>query len=167
MSEGYDGPLPTMRPVDRPYWKAGTAGELRLQRCSDCGKWRFPPADLCPNCLSERYAWEQASGTGTLWAWVVIHREYFSSFRGKIPYNVAFIQLDEGPYLMSSIVGTEPADLAVGDRVEVLFERADADIAIPRFRTAEAGLWRNSSRWWTSGTAMRSSRSTGRRSETR
>jgi uncharacterized OB-fold protein len=63
-----------------------------------------------------------------------MHNEYFASFHDDIPYNVAFIALDEGPFMMSNVVDAAPDALAVGRRVEVTFNPVTEDFAIPRFR---------------------------------
>ena len=132
----YDKPLPRLTPLNRPFFEAAKRGELALQRCNRCGQRWFPPAANCPNCLSTDVDWAPASGRGRLWSWIVMHQKYFPSFAGELPYNVAFIQLEEGPFLMSSIVGAKPDALRSDVPVEVVFEDATDDIAIPKFRLA-------------------------------
>ena len=134
MSETYSKPLPKPRPIDEPYWEGMAAGELRLQQCTNCARWRFPPAELCPNCLSGEYEWKAALGTATLWSWIVMHREYFASFHDDIPYNVAFVRLDEGPFMMSNVVGVAPEELTVDARLQVTFDAVTDEFTIPRFR---------------------------------
>ena len=45
-------PLPRITPLTRPFWEGCRAGELRLQRCTSCGDYRFFPAEGCPRCKS-------------------------------------------------------------------------------------------------------------------
>lgn len=128
-------PLPRVREIDRPYWEACRRGELRLQRCVDCHEWRFPPEPRCPKCLSTDYTWELTSGKGTVWSWIVMHRQYFAGLAEQLPYNVALIRLDEGPLMMSNV--DAPNDELVCDMpVEVFFEVISDEFTFPRFRSA-------------------------------
>jgi len=54
------------------------------------------------------------------------------------PYVIAIVELAEGPRLMTNLVGVEadPAKIAIGMPVEVVFEDVSAEIALPRFRPA-------------------------------
>lgn len=131
-AETYPALLPDVTDANRPYWDGCRAGELRLQVCDDCGTHRFPDSAVCPNCLSGRAQWRAVSGRGRVWSWITMHQRYFAAFADEVPYNVAFIHLDEGPYLMSSLVEV-PEDLRVDEPVEVVFEAVPGDRVIPRF----------------------------------
>lgn len=131
-------PLPRVRGVDTPYWEATARGEFRLQRCSDCGTWRFPPSEVCPACLSEAYSWDEVSGRATLWSWVIFHQIYFKGFADEIPYAVAFVELEEGPYMVTNVVESHIDSLAVGTPLEVVLERAQGEYVLPRFRVVQA-----------------------------
>jgi uncharacterized OB-fold protein len=133
----YTKPLPTTTRLNGPFLEGTKQGELRLQRCEACDECWFPPSTSCPRCLSTRYRWEAASGRGTLWSWIVMHQVYFKSFKDDVPYVVAFVKLAEGPFMMSTIVGT-PAALRCDAPVEVTFEDATDEIAVPKFRIVEA-----------------------------
>ena len=56
-------------------------------------------------------------------------------FRGRVPYAVAWIDLDEGPRLLSNVVGVvDPAkDIKIGQRVMVEWEAHD-ELSLPLFR---------------------------------
>ncbi len=73
------------------------------------------------------------SGTGELLSYIIIHRGYHPYWALRVPYNVAFIQLDEGLRMFSNIVGTPNDKLAVGQRVKVAFEQRDEDLVVPVF----------------------------------
>jgi uncharacterized OB-fold protein len=92
-------------------------GALRFQRCDDCGYVRFPVATICPECLSTSFTWARDSGEGTVWSYCVYHRAFDAAFRGAVPYNVALVELDSGPRMISNVLQIERADLRVGLRV--------------------------------------------------
>lgn len=127
---------PTVNDVNRPFWEACARGELRLQRCGSCGRLRYPAAIVCPECLSAEAEWQAVSGRGKVFSFVVFHRAYHPAWEGRVPYNVALIELDEGPILLSNVVGVDNARLAVGLDVRIAFERLDEALSIPVFAPA-------------------------------
>lgn len=127
-------PLPVISDFNRPFWEAAHCHELRLQRCNSCGKVWAPNGPVCPHCFSEDYKWHKLSGRGKIASWVVFHKLYHPSFARELPYNVAFVELQEGPRLIANIVGIENADLKIGMPVEVVFEDVNEKISIPKFR---------------------------------
>src|SRR5262249_22657839 len=110
--------------------------QLALPRCAECGRFRYPPAPICPQCLSDRCEWATVSGRGTVTTFVIFHQRYFPSFAVDIPYNVVQVQLDEGPRLTANLVGVANAESSVGMRVQVVFDDVTADVTLPRFRRA-------------------------------
>jgi uncharacterized OB-fold protein len=92
-------------------------GGLRFQKCDDCGYVRFPVATICPECLSTSFTWASDTGVGTIWSYCIYHRAFDAAFRGAVPYNVALVELDSGPRMISNILQIERADLRVGLRV--------------------------------------------------
>jgi uncharacterized OB-fold protein len=120
--------------LDEEYWEACARRELRLQRCSECARWRFPASANCPQCLSRGYEWRQVSGRGTVWSWIRMHRPYFPAMKDRLPYLVALISLEEGPRIMSTVVGTD--EVACDMPVAVDFEEIAGNL-LPVFRPAE------------------------------
>ena len=134
MNQPVAKPLPSISDFNRPFWDGARHHELRLQRCSDCRKVWAPNGPVCPFCFSSNYRWEKLSGRGKIASWVVFHKLYHPGFAQDLPYNVAFIELAEGPRLISNVVGARNEELRIGMPVEVVFEDVSADISIPRFR---------------------------------
>ena len=129
-------PLPAIIALERPYWDHARAHRLALQKCSRCGTFRFPASPVCAECDCDAYQWTPTSGTGQVVSWVVFHRSYFASFAAEVPYNVALVQLDEGPVMCTNIVDVDNAALRSGMRVSVFFDDVSADFSIPKFRPA-------------------------------
>lgn len=126
------GPVPhASSPVSSPFWQGCQTGELRYQRCADCGQSNFPPTEHCRECLSHELRWEQSGGVGEVYSWTVVHRPVTAEFAP--PYAPAIVTLDEGYQMLTNIVGVAPNELAVGMRVRVQFHAVGADVTLPYF----------------------------------
>ena len=140
MSE-YRKPLPTITDENRGFWEGAKQGKLTMQKCGECGHIRYPISHVCPDCLSYEFAWTPLSGRGEVFSYVVFHQLYNKAFADDIPYNVAMVQLEEGPRMFSNIVDVDSNDgdaVTIGDKIEVVFEQATPEIAIPKFRLRQA-----------------------------
>ena len=124
--------LPPITEANRAFWEGTLAGELRLQY-GDSGTPRYPESPVDPVTLDANFEWRKVSGRATLWSWIVMYQKYFPAFADKVPYLVAFVQLDEGPYMISTIVDP-PEQLECGMPLEVVFERVAQDRVIPKFK---------------------------------
>ena len=102
---------------DGQMWASMARGRLELQRCADCDRFRYPPAPVCPDCLSARAAWTPVSGKGNILSWVVFHRKYFDDH--PPPYNCVAVRLQEGPIIVTRLRGPEPAGSWIGAAVEL------------------------------------------------
>jgi uncharacterized OB-fold protein len=128
-------PLPLPDEASQPFFDAAMKGTLMIMRCLDCGTARTPSRSHCDNCLSDRFEWEQASGRGKVHTFGVMHQKYHPAFFPELPYNLAVVELDEGPRLSTNLVGVKNEEIRVGMPVVVDFEKYD-DVAIPKFRPA-------------------------------
>jgi hypothetical protein len=95
----------------------------------------FYPRPLCPACLSRRVRWVDASGRGRLHTFVINHRPP-RGFPVAAPFVIGIVELEEGPRMMSHIVGVtpDPAALRCDMPLEVVFEDLTAEITLPKFR---------------------------------
>lgn len=130
-------PLPEATPETKEFWEGTKRGELRIQRCRACGKAYFYPRPFCPHCSSRDVEWFTASGRGTLYSYVINHRPA-RGFEDMAPYVIAVVELEEGPRMMTNIVGVEakPENLPIDMPVQVTFEQESDDITLPLFRPA-------------------------------
>jgi uncharacterized OB-fold protein len=124
---------PEVTATSQGFWEGTKKGELRLLTCGACGTRRFPETPVCPKCLAEEATWEPVSGRGRLWSWIVMHQKAFPSYLDQIPYLVAFIELDEGHFMISTIVDP-PADIQCDLPVQVEFLQLDDERSAPVFR---------------------------------
>ena len=126
-------PPPERNALNTPYWDSLAAGALSFQRCSNCGHAWLPVRSECPHCLGADWRWETAAGGARLISWVVYHTAFHPAFAGRLPYTVAVVELDEGPRLISNLVGADPArPLAIEQRLRLVIED-ESGTAVPRF----------------------------------
>jgi uncharacterized OB-fold protein len=127
-------PRPAPDAETEPFWAACRRHELRIQRCGQCGAWRFPPRPRCPECRSPDSSWERTSGWASIASWTLCYPPVLPAFAHRVPYNAIVVELDEGPFMVSNLVDYEQADLAVGRAVEVTFTDVDDEFTLPQFR---------------------------------
>lgn len=125
-----------MPEIDPRYRAGAAAGQLRVQQCPICRFLRFPPASLCPRCLTPSDEWVAISGRGVIWSWIRMHRQYFADGRRPVPYTVVMVQLNEGPMMISAIEGRDDG-LRCGQPVTAV-AADDGSGPLPRFRLATA-----------------------------
>jgi len=125
-------PVPT--PETLPFWEGCRKGELRLQRCAACGQVQFPPQSFCAACLGENLTWFKAVGRGTVLSYTVVHWSPNPAYAADAPYVLALIALEEGPRMLTNIIGAPPGEVRIGIAVTVTFENCSPEIALPKFR---------------------------------
>lgn len=126
-------PEPPFDDDTAPYWRAAARGELLLPRCTVCRAYVWYPRPLCPVDLSP-VEWTRASGLGVVYSHTTVHRGE-RAFAGADPFVLAYVELDEGPRIMTNVVGCDPAEVRIGRAVRAIFEPVDGvqDVALPRF----------------------------------
>lgn len=128
-------PLPSLdEPDTGEFWRKTKDKVLGYQHCDDCGTVVFYPRRHCTGCLGSTLTWQASAGEGTIYTFSVVRQSYHPFFRTRVPYAVAWIDLDEGPRILSNITGvTDPGvELSVGQRVRVAWEEHET-LSIPLF----------------------------------
>lgn len=125
-------PIPTRE--TQPYWDGCKQHELRIQKCAACGHYQFYPRLYCTACMSDQVEWVGTLGRGKVLSFTIVYRPVTQAFAADVPYIVALITLDEGPQMMSNIVGCAPEKVHIGMLVEVTFEDWTEEISVPKFR---------------------------------
>ena len=129
--------LPQPTPETQHFWDGCNAGELRLQRCCSCSRSYFPPRPFCPHCSNREVETFKASGKATLYSYVINHRPRPDV--GTEPHSIAVVTLEEGPRMMTNIVGCAqtPEALQLDMPLEVTFEQQNEEITLPFFKPAD------------------------------
>jgi uncharacterized OB-fold protein len=137
-SETPDYLLPHPTPEDREFWEGARRGELRIQRCSTCGKHQHYPRLLCAHCGSEALEWVTASGLGTLYSFTVIRQNGVPPFTERVPFVVAMVDLDEdGARILAALPSIDPGDVVIGMRLRATFRPAGDEFGFVDFEPAE------------------------------
>jgi uncharacterized OB-fold protein len=126
-------PLPEPTPLSQPYWDALRQGRLTFQRCRHCSHAWLPPRAECPHCLEAEWDWTTASGKGRVVSWVVYHHAYHEAFRDRLPYNVALVELDEGPRLITNIINPDHGGGIKAERAVQLHIEDEHGVALAKF----------------------------------
>ena len=128
--------LPTRPPRRNPetaaFWDACAEGRLSIPRCDECAEFIWYPRRFCPFCGSRSVTYTDVSGRGTVYTFTIMRRGD-GPFRPLAPYVLAYVRLDEGPVVMTNIVGVDPESVEIGQQVAVVWEPAGETDNIPRF----------------------------------
>lgn len=130
----YDKPLPAPNLDSKPFWDGCKEHELRFQKCRDCGLVRWPASIICPYCYSTDTEWIVAGGRGKVYTFGIFHEVYHPAFEDKVPYVTASVELEEGPRLMTNIVGCSPEEVRCDMPVEVVWDDVTEEFTLPKFK---------------------------------
>lgn len=103
-----------------PVWDAAARGRLVVQECRRCHNRQWTPQPACRACLSEDLGWCECSGAGTVYSYTVVHRSPDPD-RFAVPYVLAIVEVEEGPYLLSRLVADPTRPPAIGSAVRAVF----------------------------------------------
>ncbi len=118
---------PVLNPGDENYFNAAGGGRLLLKSCRACGEIHHYPRSLCPFCWSADLEWMDSVGTGQIYTYSVTRRG------AGAPYCIAYVTLDEGPVVLTNIVGVDLDTVRIGQRVKVLFRTSEGGMSVPMF----------------------------------
>ncbi|MHB8464464.1 MAG: Zn-ribbon domain-containing OB-fold protein [Acidimicrobiales bacterium] len=126
--------IPEIGADNAPFWAAAADDRLVLPWCRSCNTAIWYPRTICPTCHGRDIEWREASGRGVIHSFTVSYRGT-GPWAEHVPYLIAYVELDEGPRVLTNIVGAVPHEVRIGDPVEAIFEPA-GDTRILRFRPA-------------------------------
>jgi uncharacterized OB-fold protein len=135
MAREIEHPRPVADWETRGYWEGAGRHELVLQRCKSCGAVQHRPRAQCAKCLGaiEHFV---ASGRGTVYTFTVTEQNQAPPFRDAVPYVLAYVELEEGPRVLTNVVGCAPDEVRIGLPVRAEFRTAADAFGVPVFRPA-------------------------------
>lgn len=130
-------PLPRFpEPDTEPYWRATSEHRLLYRVDPDTGEVVSSTRRQSGHPTDSNPQWRESAGIGTIYTFTVIRQHGQSYFRTRVPYVVAFVDLDEGFRILTEIAA-DPATVRIGQRVRVDWEDHD-DLSVPIFGLAES-----------------------------
>ena len=132
-SSGLPTGTPPVNLETQAFWDATAEHRFLLRRCTACGFAIWYPRALCPDCGSVDTEWVEASGRGTIYTFSTTRRGQ-GRWRDVTPYVLAYVELEEGPRVLTNIVGADPDTLRIGQAVEVTWDDTGEGPALYRFR---------------------------------
>ena len=92
----------------KEYLTALTENRLLGLKCQDCGFITTPPRLACRKCGGQETEIVELSGKGKIVTFTAV---YISAEKqkGKTPFLVVMVELDEGPWIMGNLSGVDPA----------------------------------------------------------
>ena len=128
-------PAPVINSTTAEFWKATTEGRFLLQRCNACDIVLWFPRRNCPKCWTEDVSTFDAQQTGTIYSFTVV-RKGKGAFQDAGPFVIAYVELADGPRIMTNIVDCDLDALHIGMPVEMVFHDTGEGSALYRFRPA-------------------------------
>lgn len=122
-------------PYDAPMWESIANDEMKLQRCTESGTFRYPPGPMCPVSMSMEYEWVPISGKAKIVSWTVFHRQYLPAY--PAPHLVVAVQLEEGPIMVSYMDYDEHARIKLEAPVRMIYVDHADGYRLPKFTLNE------------------------------
>jgi uncharacterized OB-fold protein len=120
------------------FWAACTRRELAFQRCTACGRFQHPPLPGCRHCSSRTLAWSRVAGRGRIFSVTIVHHPALPALKDAVPYNVVTVEFDDAPEVrvVSNVLDAAPETLAIGQRLDLVWDEPRPGVVLPRFRLA-------------------------------
>jgi len=120
----------------QPFWDGARDGRLVLQYCPDTNAFQHYPRPVSLATGSRTLEWRPVSGNGTIYAFTTL-RVPGPGTAGRLPLLIATVELDEGIRILANILDATAADIRIGMRVALAWDRLDGAVPYPAFRAGE------------------------------
>lgn len=127
-------PIPQPAEEAEPFFDALKEGRLVIQHCLSCGALAYPPGAMCRACGGTEFDWQQVSGEGEVYSYVVTHQAVHPALQGYTPMATVEVALPEGLRLTTNLIDVPPDEVEIGLPVEVVFEDVGDGVVLPLFR---------------------------------
>lgn len=126
-------PRPAITHDNQFFWKGVEEGRLLIQQCR-CGRLRHPPGPMCPACHSLDWDTIEASGSGRVYSYVVVHHPPVPPF--EYPHVIVLVELAEGTRIVSNLRGVDADAVEIGMPVRAEFVELEEGRTFLQFRPA-------------------------------
>jgi hypothetical protein len=125
---------PDIEEESQPFWDGLVDGRLLIKHCLACHAFHYYPRPFCPSCWSDDVEWYEASGRGRVYTYSTVYVNDLPPFPPEVPYVAAVVELDEGPRMMTRLVGCTKDDIAIDMPVQMEVADLDAELKMAVFR---------------------------------
>ena len=140
MEEPYAKFLPEGIPDwQMPFWESLRRRAAEVQRCDDCGTFRYIPKERCPACQSARASWVAISGRGEVYTYTIVHRAPTPAYQAEAPYAIVHLTMEEGFRMVANMHGVAPPGVRVGLPVRLMYFDATPEWTLFGFEPAGGG----------------------------
>jgi uncharacterized OB-fold protein len=127
---------PEIDETTQAFWAAAADGHLVADRCRACGAIAPYPRGFCPSCWSDDLEVIDLSGRAELYTYSVVHANPMPPFKDLVPYVTAIVTLEEGPRMLTRLVGVDPSEVRIGMALQATFERVGDEEGLVLFTPA-------------------------------
>ena len=120
----FPAPRPPVNDETAPFWESVAAGRLDLPVCDACGHHIWYPRTWCPVCQHDSVTWTTLSGRGSVYARTILHKG-LGPWAEAAPFVVAYVELAEGPRILTNVLADDPGAVDVGTPVEAVYLPVD------------------------------------------
>jgi len=113
-------------PETHAFWEASASGRFLVKTCQTCNKAHWYPRIVCPLCGGSETDWQEASGNATLFSYSLMEK-------ADPPYALAWVELEEGPIMITNIVDCDFSQLKIGQALKVRFRQCPEGRYMPVF----------------------------------
>jgi uncharacterized OB-fold protein len=119
-----------------PFWEATRDRRLIIAKCTHCGTLRHPPGPYCANCQHQDIEWIEPNGEGTIYSYTICRRSPYPGKVADFTYAPIVVELSDAPGIrvISTLVDGDPADIAIGAKVQLDWNSLPDGLNIPTFR---------------------------------
>lgn len=124
---------PEMDHDSAPYWQSLREHQAKLQKCSKCGRFRFPPSASCYYCGTLGGEWTAISGRGNIYTWTVIHHPIDPRLANEVPFIIVLVESEEGPRIAGRLLSCEREQIKIGMPVKARYDDLDNELTLLNF----------------------------------
>lgn len=106
----------------QPFWDSLRAHDVRVQRCSACGTYRYHPRELCARCQSRAAEWAPISGRGTVYSYTIVRRAPTPAYQACAPYAIVHVTMEEHFRMAATIRAIEPESVQIDLPVRLVYD---------------------------------------------
>ena len=133
----YEKLLPADVPAwHQPYWDSLRRHSVEVQKCDNCGAFRYVPKEICSQCFSTDYSWSSIRPTGEIYTFTIIHRAPTPAYQAGAPYVIVHVTMDDGFRMIGGLMNVDPQTVRIGQRVKITYEDVTSEWTLLQFEPA-------------------------------